>query len=77
MALGNTDSTSPLITNGGYSHTFGMVGWCAIGAGVLLFCAIPFVSRLTQEKKVINMRDESDEATAHVTTAVAGDSHRV
>ncbi len=57
MALGNTDSIDPLITNASYSHTFGMVGWSAIGTGALLFIAIPFVARLTQEKKAQNMRD--------------------
>jgi len=63
MALGNTESIDPLITNASYSHTFGMVGWSAIIAGVLLFVAIPFVSRLTQERKVRNMRDETEESS--------------
>ncbi len=58
MALGSTDSISPLVTNASYSHTFGMLGWSAIIAGGILFVAIPIVARLTQEKKsVISMRE--------------------
>lgn len=57
LALGDTLSTDPLITNAGYSHTFGMVGWSAIGAGVLLFLAVPALSRLTLEKKRSALED--------------------
>lgn len=57
LALGSTDSINPLLTNASYSHTFGMLGWTAIGAGIVLFIFIPFVGRLTQEKKAINMKD--------------------
>jgi POT family proton-dependent oligopeptide transporter len=64
MALGNTESINPLVTNASYSHTFGMVGWSAIAAGALLFVAIPFVARLTHEKKVMNMRDDVEELNA-------------
>lgn len=52
MALGN-DSINPLVSNPSYSHTFGMLGWSAIAAGILLFMSIPLVSKLTQEKKTI------------------------
>lgn len=58
MALGNTDSINPLVTNASYSHTFGLLGWSAIGTGILLFVFIPFVARLTQEKKNIELKDE-------------------
>lgn len=51
MALGDSASTDPLITNASYSHTFGLLGWSAIIAGVVLFVAIPAVSRLTKEKR--------------------------
>ena len=51
VALGTAISTDPLVTNASYSHTFGMLGWSAISAGVVLFIAIPAVSRLTQERK--------------------------
>lgn len=54
MALGTSESTNPLITNASYSHTFGMLGWTAIVTGILLFIVVPFVSRLTQEKKIFN-----------------------
>lgn len=51
MALGDTISTDPLVTNSSYSHTFGMLGWSSIAVGVVLLVAVPFVSRLTQERK--------------------------
>lgn len=60
MALGSTQSTDPLVTNASFSHTFSVLGWSSILVGALLFVAIPLVSRLTQEKKVLNMRDEVD-----------------
>lgn len=52
MALGTTDSLNPLITNASYSHTFSLLGWSAIGAGVLLLVLVPSVLRLTQERKL-------------------------
>jgi POT family proton-dependent oligopeptide transporter len=51
MALGGAISTDPLVTNASYSHTFGMLGWSAIAAGVVLLIAVPLISRLTHEKK--------------------------
>lgn len=57
FALGSADSTNPLITNSSYSHTFGILGWSAITAGIVIFILIPFISRLTQEKKVMTMKD--------------------
>lgn len=51
MALGDTISTDPLITNASYSHTFGMLGWSAIGVGIVLLISVPLISRLTHEKK--------------------------
>jgi len=57
FALGPSGSKNPLITNPSYSHTFGILGISAIVAGVVIFILIPFISRLTQEKKIINMRD--------------------
>lgn len=51
MALGTAISTDPLVTNASYSHTFGMLGWSAISAGVILFIAVPLVTRLTHERK--------------------------
>lgn len=66
MALGSTDSISPLATNASYSHTFGTLGWSAIIAGGILFIAIPLITKLTQEKKsAISMRElELAESTA-------------
>lgn len=56
MAL-TTDSVSPLITNAGYSHTFGMLGWSTIGVGIGLLVLTPFVARLTQEKRVTTLAE--------------------
>lgn len=63
MALGTTDSTSPLLTNASYSHTFSLLGWGAIGTGFALFVFVPLVTRLTYEKKNIlnaklNLKEE-------------------
>ena len=51
MALGSAISTDPLVTNASFSHTFGILGWTAIAAGVVLLVAVPIVTRLTHEKK--------------------------
>lgn len=52
MALENTDSINPLVTNPSFSHAFGMLGWIAISTGVLLIILIPAILHLTQEKKL-------------------------
>jgi POT family proton-dependent oligopeptide transporter len=57
MALGSAESTNPLMTNASYSHTFGVLGWSAIIAGVVLFIAIPLVARLTQEKRASHIKN--------------------
>lgn len=51
VALGDTSSIDPLITNSSYSHTFGMLGLSAIGVGLLLSLFIPHISKLTSEKR--------------------------
>lgn len=51
MALGSALSINPLVTNASYSHTFNMLGWSAIIAGIILFLSIPLVAKLTQESK--------------------------
>lgn len=52
MALGSTHSTDPLVTNPSFGHTFGMLGYSAIATGIVLLMLIPFITRLTQEKKL-------------------------
>ena len=52
MALGNSHSTNQLITNPSFSHTFSLLGWSAISAGILLAIFIPALLRLTHEKKL-------------------------
>jgi POT family proton-dependent oligopeptide transporter len=51
MALGTSDSINPLVSNAAYSHTFGVLGWSSIAAGVAMMLLIPFITRLTHEKK--------------------------
>lgn len=51
MALGSSDSMNPLISNAAYSHTFGLLGWSSIAVGIVMFAFIPFITRLTHEKK--------------------------
>lgn len=58
VALGTTQSIDPIITNASYSQTFGLLGWSAIVAGVVLFISVPYVSRLTQEKKNTEIKNE-------------------
>ncbi len=60
IALGTAESSDPLLTNAGYSHTFGMLGWSAMIAGILLFVFIPLIARLTQEKKLLSMKDVTE-----------------
>jgi POT family proton-dependent oligopeptide transporter len=51
MALGQTDSINPLISNPSYSHTFGLLGWASIFASILLFILTPRIATLIQEKR--------------------------
>lgn len=53
MALGSTASIDPLLTNLSFSHTFGLLGWSAIGTGIGLVFLIPLLIRLTQERKIL------------------------
>lgn len=57
VALGVTASTDPLVTNPGFSHTFGMLGWSAISLGVVLMVLAPAVAKLTHEKKADTAKD--------------------
>ncbi len=77
IALGTSASTDPLITNASYSHTFGMLGWSAIIAGVLLFVCIPIITRLTQEKKTINMKEVMEETGSKMKEEMASDSRGI
>lgn len=51
VALGNTTSTDPLITNSSYSHTFGWLGWGSIAVGLLVLLMMRMINRLTQENR--------------------------
>ncbi len=60
MALGTSESIDPLVTNASYSHTFSLLGWSAITVGIILFIFIPFVAKLTQEKKKLKINNALD-----------------
>lgn len=64
MALGATNSTDPLVTNASYSHTFGLLGWTSIAAGVVLVVFLPLVLRLTQERKVFTSEPQPQTVSA-------------
>jgi POT family proton-dependent oligopeptide transporter len=50
MALGAEHATNPMLTNPSFSHTFSLLGWTSIAAGLLLFACLPLMARLTHEK---------------------------
>lgn len=67
VALGDTQSVDPLITNGSFSHTFGLLGWSAIVTGMILFMLIPIITKLTQEKKTSEIKNMDDIALSEQT----------
>jgi POT family proton-dependent oligopeptide transporter len=48
-AIKDINSTSPLLTNAGYSHTFFWLGIASIICGIILVMLIPFLRRLLNE----------------------------
>lgn len=50
-AMGNSAETNPLLTNAGYSHTFGIIGCIAIGVGILLFILLPLLNKMIDSKE--------------------------
>ncbi|HVV68989.1 MAG TPA: oligopeptide:H+ symporter [Gammaproteobacteria bacterium] len=52
IALGSTGSNNPLVTNPSFSHIFSWLGWCAIGAGVILALLTRQVLMWTTTKEV-------------------------
>ncbi len=53
MALTATQSVDPLVTNLGFAHTFNLLGWGSIVAGLLLMIFVPLMLRLTHENEQI------------------------
>ncbi len=49
-------SSSPLLTNPSFSHTFGLIGWMAVIAGGVLFLCFPWVYALTYGKSIKEMK---------------------
>lgn len=68
VALGDTSSIDPLMTNQSYSHTFGMLGLTAIAIGVLLSLFIPQISKLTNERNSRRQRATNLEINEQVMT---------
>lgn len=52
LMIAGHESTSPIITNIGYSHGFLMLGFFAIGSSVALFVLVPKLRTLINEKKL-------------------------
>ena len=50
MTVGQ-NSTSPLLTNAGYSHVFLCLGLIAFFAGIMLFIITPIIKRWMNENK--------------------------
>ncbi len=50
-------STSPLLTNPNFSHTFGILGWAAIIASGLLLLCFPWVYAFTHGKSVKEIKE--------------------
>lgn len=46
LAVGTSNQTNPILTNPGYSHSFGFLGLCSMFMGLLLLLMIPFVRKL-------------------------------
>jgi POT family proton-dependent oligopeptide transporter len=59
LMINNQDSTSPLLTNGGYSHVFLMLGLFAIFSSFVLFILIPKLRELMYERKALQENNES------------------
>lgn len=77
IMLGSAGTSDPLITNASYSHTFGMLGWSAIVAGALLFVFIPFIARLTQERKTMNMKEMSHDSHSKIKEEMVSDTQGI
>jgi POT family proton-dependent oligopeptide transporter len=52
MALGQSGSIDPLISNPNYSHTFSLLGWSAIIGSIVLFLLTSRITALIQEKRM-------------------------
>ena len=52
LAISATTSNNPLLTNTGFSHTFAVLGWMAVAAGIVLAAIAPLLHKLINEKKL-------------------------
>lgn len=66
LMIEGQDSSSPLVTNSGYSHVFLMLGLFAIGASIVLFIIVPKLRELIQEKKSTEVQEAKGMATNRV-----------
>jgi POT family proton-dependent oligopeptide transporter len=51
IAIGNTESIDPIVTNPFFTETFNILGWGSILGGIILIILIPFLHKLIKEKK--------------------------
>jgi POT family proton-dependent oligopeptide transporter len=51
MMIGETLSNDPLVTNGGFSNVFALLGWVALAAGIGLLLLTPMLKRLMSDKE--------------------------
>lgn len=58
LMITGQDSTSPLLTNGGYSHVFLMLGLFAMAASLILLLLVPKLKTLIQEKKSLATKEQ-------------------
>lgn len=67
LMITGQESMSPLITNGGYSRVFLLLGLFAIGSSLVLFFLVPRLRSLIQEKKVDFSKEITPSGSEQVT----------
>lgn len=66
LMIAGAESSSPVLTNAGYSHVFLMLGLFALGSSIVLFILVPKLKTLMQEKKSKIIRESNLTATERV-----------
>lgn len=65
MIIGQ-ESTSPLLTNAGYSHVFLMLGLFAMASSVILFTLVPKLRQLIKERNLNHFKESGLEVNERV-----------
>ena len=66
LMITGSESSSPILTNAGYSHVFLMLGLFAIGSSFILFILVSKLRTLMREKKLDTPRESNLNATQRV-----------